>query len=130
MRNQTSKSLISTEQRLKDITTQLETLQIEYNNKRKKLLDQRIKLISKKKNERILTSKSMTNSKVIITEKRNTFKVGQRVKIINNYSGDYSESGKGIIGIVYQVNKIQVSLKSESNQKYYTRSYKNLLLVE
>jgi regulator of replication initiation timing len=130
MRNKTSKSLTSTKQQLEDITTQLEALQIEYNNKRKKLLDQRIKLISEKKNERILTSKSTTNSKVIATEKHNTFKIGQRVKIINNYSGDYGESGKGIIGIVYQVNKIQVSLKSESNQKYYTRSYKNLLLIE
>jgi ribosomal protein L21E len=130
MRNQTSKSLISTKQQLEDITTQLEALQIEYDNKRKKLLDQRTKLISKNSNKRTLLSKSTNNNKVIDTSKHNTFKVGQRVQITNNYSGDYGVNGKGTIGIVYQVNKIQVSLKSESNQKYYTRSYKNLLLLE
>ena len=130
MKNKTSKSLTSTKQQLEDITSQLETLRIEYDNNCSKLLKQRAKLVSNRTNSKRLIPKSTINSKVIDTSKRNTFKVGQRVRITNHYSGDYGESGKGIVGIVYQVNKIQVSLKSESNQKYYTRSYKNLILLE
>jgi hypothetical protein len=117
-----NKTLTKVEQELENITNQLEILRIEYENNRKSLLRKREKVISNNNHKKV----EVTKEKNCI----NTFKIGQRVQITNNYSRDYGVSGKGIIGIVYQVNKIQVSLKAESNQKYYTRSYKNLVLLD
>ena len=62
------------------------------------------------------------------SRKGNTFKVGQHVRIINNYSGDYGTNSRGLIGTVTKVNKIQVKLKAD-NGFYYNQSYKNLELI-
>ena len=97
---------------ISDITSQLKDLKIVFEKNRSKLITKQRLLLLKKKDK----------------EKSNSFKVGQRVRIINSYSGDYGTNGKGIIGTITKVNKIQVNLKAD-NDKYYTRSFKNLELV-
>ena len=97
---------------ISDITSQLEKLEIVYNTNRNKLLEQRRKLLVKEKNKN-----------------KNPFKVGQRVRIINNYTRDYGTVSQGLIGTITKVNKVQVNLLADNNY-YYTRSYKNLELVE
>ena len=97
---------------ISDITSQLKDLKIVFEKNRSKLITKQRLLLLKKKDK----------------EKSNPFKVGQRVRIINSYSGDYGTNGKGIIGTITKVNKIQVNLKAD-NDKYYTRSFKNLELV-
>ena len=101
------------DKQISELTSQLDKLEIEYNNNRSKLLKQRRQLL-------LRTKKS---------SKGNTFKIGQRVRIINNYSGDYGNNNRGLIGTVIKVNKVQVNLKAD-NGLYYNRSYKNLELIE
>jgi hypothetical protein len=100
-----------------DITDQLQQLKIDYENNRKNLLKKRNKLIAQK-----LSKKQ--------SDQDNPFKIGQRVIICNNYSGDYGTNAKGTIGEVTRVTKVQVQLKSETNGRIYSRSFKNLQLIE
>lgn len=94
---------------ISDLTSQLEQLEIEYNTNRNRLIERRKKLL--------------------VNKKSNPFKVGQRVRITNNYTRDYSNNSQGLVGTVTKVNKVQVNLKGDNNL-YYTRSYKNLELIE
>lgn len=102
---------------IESITNQLERLKIDYETNRNKLL--------LKKNKLILEKSLQKQS-----NRDNPFNIGQRVIICNNYSGDYGTSAKGIIGIVTKVTKVQVHLKSETNGRIYSRSFKNLQLIE
>jgi hypothetical protein len=102
---------------IESITSQLEQLRIDYENNRNKLLKKRNKLIVEKSSKKQL-------------DQVNPFKIGQRVIICNNYSGDYGTNAKGTIGRVTRVTKVQVQLKSETNGRIYSRSFKNLQLIE
>jgi hypothetical protein len=90
---------------IESITNQLEQLKIDYENNRNKLLLERNKLLTKKKKQSI---------------QDNPFKIGHRVIICNNYSGDYGTNAKGVIGTVTKVTKVQVHLKSETNGRIYS----------
>ena len=100
------------DKQISELTSQLDKLKIEYNNNRSELLKQRGQLLLRSKK----------------SSKGNMFKVGQRVRIINNYSSDYGTNSRGLIGTVTKVNKIQVKLIAD-NGFYYNRSYKNLELI-
>jgi hypothetical protein len=99
-----------------EITEELRKLEIDYESKRARLIQRRNSL---------LIQKERSDKK-----QSNPFKIGQRVIICNNYSGDYGVNSKGVIGIVTRVTKVLVHLESETNGRGYSRSYKNLKLVE
>ena len=94
---------------LSEITSQLKQLEIVYKSDRTKLITRQRSLLIKKK--------------------ENPFKVGQKVRITNTYSGDYGRNSKGLVGIVVKVKKIQVDIKATDGY-YYTRSHKNLELIK
>jgi hypothetical protein len=94
---------------LSDITSQLKQLEIAYKSDRSKLETRQRSLLIKKK--------------------ENPFKIGQKVRITNTYSGDYGRNSKGRVGIVTEVKKVQVTIRATDGY-YYTRSYKNLELVD
>lgn len=99
-----------------EITKELRKLKIDYESQRTRLIQRRNALLIQKQRTDIVES--------------NPFQIGQRVIICNNYSGDYGSNSKGTIGVVIKVTKIQVHLESESNGRVYSRSYKNLKLVD
>jgi ribosomal protein L21E len=122
--NSINKSITS-EQELDEITTKLDQLQIEFDRKKAELLVKREQIIKRSNKDRLLRNKDLVQSNILL----NTYKVGQKVRINNNYSGDHGVSSKGVIGTVIKVNKIQVNIKDTKTNKYYTRSYKNISLV-
>jgi ribosomal protein L21E len=128
--NPNEKSTTS-QQELDEITSKLDQLQIEFDRKKTDLLIKREQIIERSNKDRLLRNKNrctkdLVQSKVLI----NPYKVGQRVRINNNYSGDHGVSSKGIIGTIIKVNKVQVNIKDTETNKYYTRSYKNISLVD
>jgi preprotein translocase subunit YajC len=128
--NNSSTNSKTSQQELEEITSKLDQLQIEFDRKKTELLIKRERIIEQSNKDRLLRNKNkctkdLVQSKILI----NPYKVGQKVRINNNYSGDHGVSSKGIVGTIIKVNKIQVNIKDTETGKYYTRSYKNISLV-
>jgi hypothetical protein len=121
----------TSQQELDDITSKLDKLQLEFDRKKSELLLERKRIIDHSNKNHLIRNKdkysSGSNQKNILV---NHYKVGQLVRINNDYSGDYGISSKGTIGTIIKVNKVQVNIKNKETGKYYTRSYKNISLVE
>ena len=66
---------------INDLTRQLESLKIDCENNRNKLLQKKNRLLSKKASNQDIN-------------RVNPFNIGQRIIICNNYSGDYGTNTK------------------------------------
>jgi preprotein translocase subunit YajC len=121
----------TSQQELDEITSKLDQLQIEFDRKKTELLIKREQIIERSNKDRILRNKNKSTKDLVQSNSPiNPYKVGQRVRINNKYSGDHGVSSKGVIGTIIKVNKVQVNIKDTESGKYYTRSYKNISLVD
>jgi tyrosine-protein phosphatase YwqE len=95
---------------IQQLITELEELRVEFNNKSNRITRKLNKLSRKVKEAEVVTDE---------------LKLGDTVRITNNYQGD-----RGITGIIERVTNKQVLLRNQNTKRQYVRSKLNVELVE